>query len=123
MPTRVWPDLTAWLSEDILTSCVALAEALHTVSHDRLTRLMHAAWAGPTLRDRTGRTWFVWEQSALIRAATVIPSLCDGHREPGLGLFQPGTQAGGRPLPRLADLDPGQCAPPGGLCLKYPFCD
>lgn len=56
MPTRVWPSLTALLYDGLSTSCVALAEALHTVSHDRLTSMLQAEWSGPTLLDLAGRT-------------------------------------------------------------------
>jgi hypothetical protein len=38
MPRLVWPDLTALLSDRTSARCVAWAEALQTVSHDRLTR-------------------------------------------------------------------------------------
>jgi len=46
MPTLVWLYLTALLDDRTSTSCVALAEALETVSHDRLTRLLRADWSG-----------------------------------------------------------------------------
>jgi hypothetical protein len=39
MPTLVWLYRTALLYYRTSSSCVALAEALGTVSHDRLTRL------------------------------------------------------------------------------------
>jgi hypothetical protein len=38
MPALLWRSFTALLSYRTLASCVALAEALQTVSHDRLTR-------------------------------------------------------------------------------------
>ena len=40
MPTLVWLYLTALLYGRTSTSCVALAEALESVSHDRLPRLL-----------------------------------------------------------------------------------
>ena len=46
MPTLVWHYLTALLYYRTSVSCVALAEALQTVSHDGLTRLLQAAWSG-----------------------------------------------------------------------------
>jgi putative transposase len=52
---------------------VALAEALQTVSHDRLTRLLQAEWSGQTLLALAVRTLFVWERGYLILDDTVIP--------------------------------------------------
>ena len=46
MPTLVWLSLTALLYDRTSTSCVALAEALQAVSHDRLTRLLQATGVG-----------------------------------------------------------------------------
>jgi len=40
MPTLVWLYLTALLCYRTSSSCVALAEALETMSHDRLTQLL-----------------------------------------------------------------------------------
>ena len=54
-------------------SCVALAEALETVSHDRLTRLLQADWSGQTLLELAVRTLFVRERGYLILDDTVIP--------------------------------------------------
>jgi DDE superfamily endonuclease len=54
-------------------SCVALAEALETVSHDRLTRLLQADWSGQTLLELAARTLFVWERGYLIIDDTVLP--------------------------------------------------
>ena len=51
MPTLVWHYLTALLYDRTSTSCVALAEALKTVSHDRLTRLLQADWSGQILLE------------------------------------------------------------------------
>jgi hypothetical protein len=72
MPTLVWHYLTAVRYSRTSTSCVALAEALATVSHDRLTRLLQAAGSGPTLRELAVRTWFVRERGDLILDDTVI---------------------------------------------------
>jgi hypothetical protein len=41
-------------------SCVALAEVLETVSHDRLTRMLQGDWSGQTLPDLAVRTLFTW---------------------------------------------------------------
>jgi hypothetical protein len=49
MPELLWRDLTAWLYDRTSASGVALAEALETVLHDRLTRLLQAEWSGQTL--------------------------------------------------------------------------
>lgn len=38
MPEPIWLYLSAFVYYRTSASCVALAEALHTVSHDRLTR-------------------------------------------------------------------------------------
>ena len=73
MPTLVWSYLTAFLYYGISTSCVALAEALQTVSHDRLTRMLQADWSGQTLLELAVRTLFVWERGYLIVDDTVIP--------------------------------------------------
>jgi hypothetical protein len=44
MPELVWLYLTALLYYWISDSCVALAEVLETVSHNRLTRLLQGDW-------------------------------------------------------------------------------
>jgi putative transposase len=73
MPTLVWLYLTALLYYRTSSSCVALAEALETVSHDRLTRVLQADWSGHTLLELAWRTLFVWERGYLIIDDTVIP--------------------------------------------------
>jgi Transposase DDE domain len=73
MPTLFWHYLTALLYYRTSGSCVALAEALETVSHDRLTRLLQGDWSGQTLLELTFRTLFVWERGYLILDDTVIP--------------------------------------------------
>lgn len=73
MPMLVWHYLTALLYYGTSTSCVALAEALQTVSHDRLTRMLQADWSGQTLLELAVRTLFVWERGYLILDDTVIP--------------------------------------------------
>ena len=73
MPTLVWLYLTALLYSHTSATCVALAEALETVSHDRLTRLLQAEWSGHTLLDLAVRTLFVWQRGYLIIDDTVIP--------------------------------------------------
>jgi hypothetical protein len=73
MPTLVWLYLTALLYYRTSGSCVALAEALETVSHDRLTRMLQGDWSGQTLLERAFHTLFVWERGYLIIDDTVIP--------------------------------------------------
>jgi hypothetical protein len=73
MPELLWLDLTAWLYSRTSASCVALAAALETVSHDRLTRLLQAAWSGQTRLALAVRTRFVWQGGDLIIDDTVIP--------------------------------------------------
>jgi putative transposase len=73
MPTLVWLYLTALLYYRTSSSCVALAEALETVSHDRLTRMLPADWSGQRLLESAFRTLFIWERGDLILDDTVIP--------------------------------------------------
>jgi hypothetical protein len=73
MPTLVWLYLTALLYYRTSATCVALAEALQTVSHDRLTRMLQADWSGQRLLESACRTLFVWERGALIIDDTVVP--------------------------------------------------
>ena len=73
MPELIWLYLTALLYYRTSSSCVALAEALETVSHDRLTRLLQGDWSGHTRLEVACRTLFVWERGFLIIDDTVIP--------------------------------------------------
>lgn len=73
MPTLVWRYLTALLYYRTSASCVAFAEALQSVSHDRLTRMLQADWSGQRLLERAVRILFVWERGYLILDDTVIP--------------------------------------------------
>jgi hypothetical protein len=56
-------------------TCVALAEALQTVSHDRLTRLLQADRSGPTRLAVAYRTLFGWARGDRLRDDTVMPKL------------------------------------------------
>jgi hypothetical protein len=73
MPELLWLYLTALLYYRTSAGCVALAEALQTVSHDRLTRMLQGDWSGQTLLEPAFRTLFVWERGYLILDDTVIP--------------------------------------------------
>jgi putative transposase len=72
MPTLVWLYLTALLYYRTSASCVALAEALQMVSHDRLTRMLQADWSGQRLLEHACRLLFVWERGYLILDDTVL---------------------------------------------------
>jgi hypothetical protein len=73
MPALIWLYLTALLCYWTSASCVALAEALETVSHDRLTRLLQGDWSGQSLLELAVRTLFVSERGYLIIDDTVLP--------------------------------------------------
>jgi hypothetical protein len=73
MPELIWLYLTALLYDRTSVSCIALAEALETVSHDRLTRRLQADWSGQRLLELACRTLFVWERGYLIIDDTVLP--------------------------------------------------
>jgi hypothetical protein len=64
-----------------------LAEAWHTVSHDRLTRRLQADWSGHTRLERAGRTLFVWERGSLIMDDTVVPNPVATAMEGLAGVF------------------------------------
>ena len=72
MPTLVWLYLTALLYYRTSASGVALAEALQSVSHDRLTRMLQADWSGHILLESACRMLFVWERGSLLLDDTVI---------------------------------------------------
>jgi hypothetical protein len=73
MPELAWLYLTALLCYRTSGSCVALAEVLETVSHDRLTRMLQGDWSGQTLPDLAVRTLFTWKGGYLSLDDTVIP--------------------------------------------------
>jgi hypothetical protein len=73
MPELLWLYLTALLYYRTSSSCVALAEARETVSHDRLTRRLQAEWSGQTLLEVAYRTLFVQQRGDLILDDRVIP--------------------------------------------------
>jgi hypothetical protein len=73
MPELIWLYLTAMLYFRTSGSCVALAKALATVSHDHLTRLLQGDWSGHTLLEGACRTPFTWTGGFLVIDDTVIP--------------------------------------------------
>jgi putative transposase len=73
MPMLVWRYLTALLYYRTSASCVAFAEALQSVSHGRLTRMLQADWSGQRLLERAIRILFVWERGYLLLDDTVLP--------------------------------------------------
>jgi hypothetical protein len=73
MPELIWLSLTALRYVRTSVTCVALAEALEPVSHDRLTSMLQAQWSGHTRLELACRTLFVWERGYLILDDTVIP--------------------------------------------------
>ena|SRR5215510_10992636 len=76
MPELIWLYLTALLYSQSAASCVALAEALATISHDRLTRLLQGDWSGPRRLELAVRTLCVWERGYLSIDDTVMPQPC-----------------------------------------------
>jgi hypothetical protein len=62
MPALLWLYLTALLYYRTTATCVAMSEALQTMSHDRLTRMLQAGWSGQTLLESACRMRFVWER-------------------------------------------------------------
>jgi hypothetical protein len=74
MPTLVWRYLTALLYDRTSAACTALAGALETVSHDRLTRMLQANWSGHTLLELAVRTLCAWQRGYRILDDTVIPT-------------------------------------------------
>jgi hypothetical protein len=76
MPTLGWLYLTALRYDRTSATCVAVAEAWQTVSHDRLTSRLQADWSGQTLLESAWRRLFVWERGSLIIDDTVVPNPC-----------------------------------------------
>lgn len=69
----MWLSLIALRYERTSSRCVAVAEALEPVSHDGLTRMLPADWAGQRLLESACRMLCVWEQGGRILDDTVIP--------------------------------------------------
>jgi hypothetical protein len=73
VPTLVWLYLTALLYDRTSAHCVALAEALAIVSHDRLTRRLQGDWSGQRRLALACRTLVVWDRGDLLLDDTVLP--------------------------------------------------
>jgi hypothetical protein len=73
MPELIWLYPTALLYNWTSATCVALAEALETVSHDRLTRMLQSHWSWHTRLELACRPRGVGQRGALIRDDTVLP--------------------------------------------------
>ena len=55
MPEPLWIYLMALLYFTNVTTCSAIADAFDSVSHDRLTRMLHGTWSGHILLDLAWR--------------------------------------------------------------------
>src|SRR5919108_5436653 len=73
MPKLVWLQLTPLLYDRTSSRCMALAEALQAVSHDRLTRILQVDCSGHILLENAFRPQFIWERGYRILEDTVIP--------------------------------------------------
>ncbi len=87
MPELRWLYLTALLSCRTASRGVAFAEALATVSHDRLTRLLQAKWSGHTRLEWAYRTRFVRQGGDLILDDPVMPTPFASALEGLAGVF------------------------------------
>jgi putative transposase len=72
MPEPLWVYLSALLYFTNITTCSAIADALDSVSHDRLTRLLQGTWSGHTLLNLALRTLFTVAGGSLILDDTVV---------------------------------------------------
>jgi putative transposase len=72
MPEPLWIYLMALLYFTNVTTCLAMADAFDSVSHDRLTRMLQGTWSGHTLLDLALRTLFRVAGGFLIVDDTVV---------------------------------------------------
>jgi hypothetical protein len=79
MPELVWLYLTALVYYRTSGSCVAVAEALETVSHDRLTRMLPGDWSGHARLDLAVRMLFTWRRGYLIIGSATQVMLSQEH--------------------------------------------
>jgi putative transposase len=72
MPAPIWPYLTALLYFAEVSTCFAIAQALETPSHDRLTRMLKGQWSGQTLLELALRALFTVVGGDLIVDDTIV---------------------------------------------------
>jgi hypothetical protein len=72
MPEPLWLYLRALLYFTNITTCSAMADALDSVSHDRLTRLLQGAWSGHILLNLALRALFTVAGGYLLVDDTVV---------------------------------------------------
>src|SRR5919204_6506909 len=72
MPAPIWPYLTALLYFAEVSTCFAIAHALETPSHDRLTRMLKGQWSGHTLLELALRALFTVVGGDLIVDDTIV---------------------------------------------------
>src|SRR5262245_28979565 len=115
-PTLVWRYLTAWLSDRTSTRCGAWAEALETVSPDRVTRLLPADWSGQTRLALAVRTLCVSARGALSLDDTVLRKPLATARESRAGVSSSQERQPGSGFARvLLVWTKGPCRVPLGL--------
>jgi putative transposase len=72
MPVPIWPYLTALLYFAEVSTCFAIAQALETPSHDRLTRMLKGQWSGQILLELALRALFTVVGGDLIVDDTIV---------------------------------------------------
>ena len=72
MPELLWLSRTAWRYDRTSATCVAVAAVLPTVSHNRLTSMVHANGSGQTRLDAAFRPRFAWERGDRLLDETVM---------------------------------------------------
>jgi hypothetical protein len=72
MPEPLWIYLMALLYFTKVTTCLAIADAFDSASHDRLTRMLQGTWSGHILFDLALRALFSVAGGYLILDDTVI---------------------------------------------------
>jgi len=72
MPEPIWAYLAALLYFTEVSTCMAIAQALESASHDRLTRMLKGQWSGQTLLELALRALFPVVGGALIIDDTIV---------------------------------------------------
>jgi putative transposase len=72
MPEPLWIYLMALLYFTNITTCVAIADAFDSASHDQLTRMLQGPWSGQTLFNLALRILFTVAGGYLILDDTVV---------------------------------------------------